>query len=412
MTHLPKANGQIRNKFFSYISHSKKTLKESFSALIFTIITSAIAGLFLGNYKEMLLMLPGLIILVPGAVNMRGTIFGAVGARLSSAFHLGLIKEFSIKSEIIRDNLHSSLLLSIYLPIILAFFAKLVSSFFGLTSISLFSFILIAFLGSIFASVILLCLTFFIAFESYSKGVDPDNVTTTIIASFGDLVTIPCLLVAALIVLKISAYVEILASLLIVLALASFILTLRSRKTYRTIVLQSVAVLSGAAIISAFSGTLLQSVLGKLVLIPSIFVLLPAFLGEGGNIGSIFASKLTTKLHLGLIKPEFTMKGIKKELLNSYVLSFLIFPLAGGVSYILAFTTGITTISFLSLVLISLFSGIILTTIILVITFFSSILFFKRSIDPDNILIPIITTFADILGVVCLIVILTLFGIL
>jgi mgtE-like transporter len=159
------------------------------------------------------------------------------------------------------------------------------------------------------------------------------------------------------------------------------------------------------------SGLLLQEKLVALIAIPSILVLLPAFLSQGGNIGSIFASRFSTKLHLGIIQ-EKGRRRIEtiKEMLGAYTFALLIFPAVGVISIGISGFMGIPNILGAKLVLVSLFGGLIVTTIVVLASFYISIFFMRRSIDPDNVIVPIITSLADILGVVSLVIVLTLFG--
>nr|HIK01303.1 magnesium transporter [Candidatus Undinarchaeales archaeon ERR594346 U_76725] len=237
----------------SFIYENTKELKESSAALFLSIFASAVAGAFLSSSKEMLLIIPGLIILVPGATNMRGAIFGAVGARLGSAFHLGQIKSFGLKNDVVKTNVLSSAYLSIIFPVILASLASLFSTVLGLEGATISTFITIAFMGSIFAGSILLLVTFFIAFTAYGRGWDPDNVTSPLIASIGDIITLPSLLAAAWLTLRFSNFSDYFSlgviGLLIILIIT--IILGKDSKT-RVIVVQSSAVLLSSTVVSFF----------------------------------------------------------------------------------------------------------------------------------------------------------------
>ncbi len=401
----------VKESLFSRFAPSLKFLKESSSALLITIITTSIAGLFLSNYREFLLLLPGLIILVPGAINMRGTIFGAMGARLGSAFHLGELEKVSWKNKIIRNNTYSSLLLSIFLPLMLAVLAKLISISFGIESISVFELIEIAFLSSMISAGAMILVSFSIYEIASKKGWDPDNITAPAITSMGDLITIPSLIIAAIIVMNLQPFVPVAAHATIVGAAILFILTLQSKENYRKLVLQALLILPFIAVVEIGSGIMLESYLERLAVIPATLILLPTFLGEGGNIGSIFASRLTTSLHLGMTEANYKMdKGTRRNLLNVFILCLIIFPAAGAAAHFLGELFGLAGTTLLTLVLVSLTAGIILISVITMVVFAMAVFFYKKSIDPDNVLIPLLTAIADIFGVFCLLLILGLFG--
>ncbi len=406
-------NAEKKEGFIEYLYHSKKILKESSLALFITIITSVLAGVFLGGFRETLLFFPGLIILIPGTISMRGTIFGAMGSRIGTAFHLGVVKKFGISDKTVLANTYSAFLLSVYLSVILAFYAKILTIILGMKSISFFSLLSVSFIGSMISMSVLLLFVFTVAFRAYSKGWDIDNIHAPLVASFGDLATIPSMFLAALMLKVIMPYTMYITGAIAVIILITLWHFLRSETPYEKIIKQSIIVLSFSALLSTMSGIILQREIALLVAIPSILVLLPAFVGEGGNIGSIFSSRIATHLHLGLIKPKFEIKGeAEKEITNTYLFSLIIFPIIGLTAYYLTVFAGMQALHLVTMFFISIAGGAILTTAITFITFLSSIISFRHGIDPDNILIPIVASVADFLGVACLFVVLFVLGIL
>ncbi|HIJ98868.1 TPA: magnesium transporter [archaeon] len=406
-------NAEKTEGFIDYLYHSRKILKESSLALFITIITSVLAGIFLGGFRETLLLVPGLIILIPGTISMRGTILGAMGSRLGSAFHLGLLKKFKLSDKLVLANTFSTFLLSLYLSVILAVYAEILAQLLGINSISFFSLLTISFFGSMLSMGILIFLTFAVAFQAYSKGWDIDNIHAPLVASFGDLVTVPSMFVAAMLLPVFepyTLYISIAILFVVGITLGHF---LKTETMYEKIIKQSIIVLSFGAILSTSAGIILQHYIEALVAIPSILVLLPAFIGEGGNIGSIFASRIATHLHLGLVKPKFEIKGeAEKEISHTYLFAIIVFPIIAVTTYYLSKFAGIMSLHPITLILISLAGGAILTTLVTFLAFGSSIISFKHGIDPDNVLIPIVASSADILGVVCLFVVLFVLGIL
>ena len=74
---------------------SGRTLSESYLALLLSTATGVAAGILLGKVEQTLLLLPGLVVLVPAAVSMRGNIYSALGSRLNTQLHLGTINSFT-----------------------------------------------------------------------------------------------------------------------------------------------------------------------------------------------------------------------------------------------------------------------------------------------------------------------------
>ena len=91
-----------------------------------------------------------------------------------------------------------------------------------------------------------------------------------------------------------------------------------------------------------------------------------------------------------------------------HILGLIIFTLIGSFAYIVSITLGIFTLPLHMMIIISITAGEILILIVNIITYNISIISFKKGIDPDNVTIPIITSVMDIMGVACLILVLTL----
>ncbi len=411
------------SKIADYLRGNSRSLKQSYIALFLSVVTGIIAGIFLGKAEELLTMLPGLVVLVPAALGMRGNIFASLGSRLSSALHMGSITRFDSRSPAIKNNIYASMALTIIFSIFLGVLAKSILFAFGFKSISLVDLILISFIGGILSGVIMLATTLAITFASYKKGWDPDNVTSPLITAFGDLFTVPSLMVGAMIVMQgtFSSNISVLvvsAGLALLVLLDIFSVETKEQSaamkeaSYRQIVIQSTFILVFTLVLDSLSGVLIQFNVATFVALPVLLVILPAFLEEGGNVGNIMAARLSTKLHLGSVEARLSFtKDIKLEFLNSYILSVLIFLSVGLLSYVFASAVGLGGLGIAQLVGLTLFAGLILTTVVVFLTFLVSVLAYRLSLDPDNVTIPIITSVADVAGVFCLIFVLHMLGI-
>jgi cation transporter-like permease len=66
--------------------------RQSLVALGLNSSTSLVAGAFLGAITPTLAKYPGLLVLVPAAIGLRGNIFGSFGNRLSTSIHAGTFR--------------------------------------------------------------------------------------------------------------------------------------------------------------------------------------------------------------------------------------------------------------------------------------------------------------------------------
>src|SRR5437764_12214135 len=67
------------------------SVRQGLAALLVSSGGDLLAGLTLGAITHTLQALPGLLVLVPAAIGMRGNIFGALSSRLGTPIHTGEI---------------------------------------------------------------------------------------------------------------------------------------------------------------------------------------------------------------------------------------------------------------------------------------------------------------------------------
>lgn len=388
----------------------KKLLKQSIATLIISVIASIISGVFLGKSEQLLLLVPGLIILIPGAIDLRGNIFAALGSRIGSALHLGLAKaELNLKNKTVTDNIYSTFTLNLSMSAILGILAWLISTLIGVRHIGVSTFVFISVIGGLLSGIILLFITFLFSFKSFKRGWDPDNIVAPLIATIGDFITIPILLLVTYLSFDVPN-ILLVSVVIVIITTAHFLYIYLSKKEFTKIISQSILVLIISGFLSSISGVFIESDISYFIALPGLLVLFPAFIAQGGNIGNIFASRISTKLHLGTISLTFDRK-MRKEIINMYVISIIIFPALGLFSYIASAFSGIVTMSLLKLTELLFISGIILTAIVIFASFFMALLSFRFNWDPDNTLIPIVTSVADILGVYALLLVINVIGV-
>ena len=169
-------------------------LKQSLPFLIICGVGEVFAGTIFGHMKDLFVSYPGLIVLIPAVIGMRGNIQTALGSRLSSAVHLGIIEpENVLQNSVVHKNTYASLSLSIIMAFITAVVAYQSSKSAGIETISFPSLVLISVVSAAIASVFLIFITISVVVFSFSKGLDPDNVTAPILTTLGDTISIFCI---------------------------------------------------------------------------------------------------------------------------------------------------------------------------------------------------------------------------
>nr|WP_302578587.1 magnesium transporter [Methanobrevibacter arboriphilus] len=396
----------IGHRFKYFFKETNDVLREAFIALLICAIGDLFAGIILGNMTSFLAAFPGLLVIIPGAIGMRGNIFGALGSRLATNLHIGLLSPEFKRSKILSENILSSLILTMILSIFLAFLAKGICIIFGFESISLVDFTLISLFAGVISSVIMLPLTMLISLKSFENGWDPDNISTPVIAAFGDLFTLPAIILAVILVsflssviLKYSVFIFI-----ILIAILSFIYGIKAGGEMKKILKQSTPVLLVCSFLGVTAGGFLNNSINTLLKNPSLLTLVPLFSGESGNLVSILGARLSSALHSGLISP--VLKPEKITIRNFSIIIFLaiiIYPIIGLLAELSSKLLNIPGLGFIPIIGISAIAGILLISVMLLIVFLISSLSYKNGLDPDNIVIPISTSVTDSLSSLTLI---------
>ena len=176
----------------------KKDMKEILSSELIAMTGGLIVGLILASYTDQLELVPGILILIPGFLEMRGNISGTLSARLSAGLFLGKLEPKIHNSRILKSNIIASFAQVLIVSFVLgavAFFA--INIFFGVYSIKI---IYIAVLAGFLSNIIAIPLTIVTTFWLFKNGHDPNNIMGPYVTSTGDLISIISLLIAIVIV--------------------------------------------------------------------------------------------------------------------------------------------------------------------------------------------------------------------
>ncbi|MBQ1781656.1 MAG: magnesium transporter [Methanobrevibacter sp.] len=389
----------ISSNFSEFFDEHKSIIKESFIALFICAIGDLIAGLILGKMTFFLETFPGLLVIIPGAIGMRGNIFGSFASRLSTNLHIGILSPKFEFSEQLNYNIFSSFVLTLVLSLFLGIVAKILCILFNQPSISLMDFILISVIAGVISNMIMLPITMLVSFKSFEHGWDPDNITSPIIAAFGDLFTLPAIILSVFILTALNFNFIFKSAVLVAILIAvvvSFIYCYRLSDETHTILKQSTPVLLLCSFLGGAAGGILNSAVETLLTNPSLLTLLPLFSGESGSLISILGARLSSGLHSGLVEPFKKPKG---EAVHNFVICFIlaivVFPLIGLLAEGSSYALGVVGVGFDKIIEISTLAGLILVTVMVIVVYYVSITSYNRNLDPDNIVIPISTSITD-----------------
>lgn len=155
--------------------------------------------------------------------------------------------------------------------------------------------------------------------------------------------------------------------------------------------------------VGVVAGLGLAAMRGTLQEMAGLLVMIPAFMGMRGNISGSLSNRISTALHKGSLKPVYRWSGsVSLDILGFMVLGSAASLLVGVFAYVVCLALGFPTAGFMRLTLTSLIAGVIANLVMIFLTFFSTIFFFRRGVDPDTVMGPYITSIGDVVSVISL----------
>jgi mgtE-like transporter len=401
-------------RLWAYWRAEQRTLRQGLVALAISTLAGFVAGLTLAHVTGTLGELPGLIVLIPAAVGMKGTIFGAIGARLGTANVAGLLEPTLKPGSVLQRNVYVAVVTTFSSALWLALLSVLVSAAFGQPSIPFWQLATVSIVGGAIGAALVLLITLGLSVASYRRGWDLDSVSTPMVTALGDMTTLPSLFLATFLLR--SDLVAIPAA-VIAIAIAVYA-TIRSYtvadRVIRRIVMEMTAVILLTPILDVLAGSLLRARQDQLVLVPVLLALIPPFVSQAGALGGIFASRTTSKLQIGVI----TARGLPETpaLIDASIvvgLALTVFLLVGVIAFGLGEATGLPGMPALgTLVGGTALAGVIVTPVTLAASYYLAIGTYRFGLDPDNQSVPIITSLMDLAGIAVVLFVMTSLGVL
>jgi len=177
--------------------YAKEMMHQSLPLIIMCGLGAIVAGSTLSLMPDLFEKIPGLLVVIPAIIAMRGNISTALGSRLGSAYHLGVIDADNLWNDELKQNILGSIILSFIVSLLIGFLAYVSSFFIGITPDPVLL-LLVVVVAGILSAFILTLMTIVIIFLVFRRGWDPDNITGPALATFGDIVTMICIFSSAI----------------------------------------------------------------------------------------------------------------------------------------------------------------------------------------------------------------------
>lgn len=410
---LPLSRPRPLGRLGAILGPDASAARQALVSLVLNSSTSFVAGTVLGAITGTFERMPGLLVLVPAAIGLRGNIFSSVGTRLSTAIHTGTFRFSGRRDTVLGQNVAAAVSLTLGLSLVLAFLAKGIAVALGIEhSVPLTDLAVVSVAGGLIASAPVLGATLGMAGGAVRFGWDLDNVSAPIVSTLGDVITLPALWLATGLV-GLHLVTPGLAVVLGAVALVALVFSLRSElDELRRISRESLPVLAIACAVSAMAGITVEKRFASFSRYPALLVLLPAFLSSAGALGGILSSRLGSKLHLGLVPPgAVPSREARRDIALVGALGVPVFLFNAVGAHWVAVLFHQASPGLGRMVEVTALGGVFALAFVLLVAYYGTVAAFRLGVDPDTYGIPLVTSSVDFAGAFALVIAIVSLGV-
>lgn len=352
-------------------------------------VGEVVAGLTLRFNIELLLVYPVLMIVIPGLMDLRGDVYGAIGYRLTTALHIGAA-EPRLFTRFNMVNILTGYTVSLIVSLELCFMGLVLSYMLNLGSMDPVSLVFVVTVSTIIVFLVLNPIVLASVIMLFKKGVDPSGFVAVVVTGVGDALTPLTLIIVSLMYQAISFIAKLLFVLGVLASLAMsylYLARIHEDKPVKENAVSSIIAASGSSLGGLFAAINIEGLLSR---VPEILGVLPAFNALIGASMGHLGNTLNIELH---VKGSADIRRYRRESLVEAMATFI--SILAAYTVILATSVpGMLAVSTLSITI----SFILVYSLSAVTTFYLTTTSFKHGWDPDNIVFPLMTTFADFAG--------------
>jgi len=183
----------VRSEFWSIY-------REALPILVIALGGGLFAGLVLEGLLESVERFPGLLVMVPVFLATRGNVYGALGGRISSGLHQGLINPKFERNERLLNAVIASFINGIGISIVIGLISWGALTILGRPSAALFELVGIMLIAGVLTSFVMIGGLLLLIFTGYKLGYDPDNLVGPIVTTLGDIFGMAFLFLSVLVI--------------------------------------------------------------------------------------------------------------------------------------------------------------------------------------------------------------------
>jgi len=380
--------------------YNPSTLKQALLALACD-FGGVIAGRLMIVFAPLFGSVPWILALFTPMLTIRGNISGILSGKLSTMLHTGEVEpKFRDNTREFYGLIRAIFVLTFVDTVGIGAIAFAVNSlFFATTSQYLYFFLLVPVLTCVLAMAVAVPVASFVGIKSFKRGLDPSIVLYPLMSTIDDVFVTLCYVLVINVALIPGAIVGMAAAALLLLGIV-LVVSARSRgeRIFVRTLEEGAPIVLFSSLLGTFGGVALSSFKDDIESDPTVLMLYPAMIDMLGDIGSILGTMQTTKLALGYVESLWnTLKVAFADMVSvesaaafthfAFSLAAFAMGTASGLSPNLAMLIALSLISnAFGFLFISVFSLLIATQT------------FKYGLDPDNFVIPLVTSVSDIIA--------------
>ena len=340
---------------------------------------------------------PWILALFPPILTVRGGIGGLFSGNLATMLHLGTVKPQLHENTAEYWNLVKSVLvMTVIDTLILGSFSFIVNIVNGSATLDQwFIFILVPTVACMLAVLTSIPVTSYIAIQTFKRGLDPDILVYPILASINDIM-VTCYFVAVIFFVLwggLSYTILVLTFILMVSGVGYLATMMRDERFFQQSLREGIFVVMFSSVFGSINGVLLANLAPVFASKPGLMTLYPALTNSLGNLGSIIGSQMTTNIALGYSRSFLEeLKASGRSIIQVEIPAAFIHIVFGLIAYLLSINRGANLLYLVSIALVCNLLSFILVSVF---ALWSAHVSYERGLNPDNIVIPAITSVSD-----------------
>ncbi|ELY50721.1 magnesium transporter [Natronorubrum bangense] len=161
--------------------------REALPILFIALGGGLFAGIVLEGMVESIERFPGLFVMIPVFLATRGNVYGALGGRIASGLHQGLIDPRFEWDDRLVNAILASFINGIGISIVIGVVTWIGLLILGWEVAALYELVGIMLIAGMLTSVIMIFGLLGLIFTGYKFGYDPDNLVGPIVTTLGDI---------------------------------------------------------------------------------------------------------------------------------------------------------------------------------------------------------------------------------